>query len=143
MAELDIIQSQLVCRMHHDQYQVHWVTRIGAATLLQSKRIWKILAAELDTHICVTAHHVKFLCIESEGGPLSSHSCDCALDATTSGIKGSHTPVFGLVHSVLSLQHEICILQVTTGRCGNLATRLRVGQFCSTIQLSPLSGWPR
>ena len=24
MAELDIIQSQLVCRMHHDQYQVHW-----------------------------------------------------------------------------------------------------------------------
>ena len=70
----------------------------------------------------------------------SSHSCYCTLDATTSGIKGSHTPVHGLVRSVLSLQHEICVLQVMTECCGNLATRLRVGRLCSTIQLSPLSG---
>ena len=35
--------------------------------------------------------------------PLSSHSCYCALDATTSGIKGSYTPIRGLVRSVLSL----------------------------------------
>ena len=73
--------------MHHDQYQVH---RIEAATLLQSKRktfnFGKILAAELDTHICVTAHHAKFLRIESEEGPLSSHSCDCTLDATASKV---------------------------------------------------------
>ena len=26
----------------------------------------------------VTAHHAKFLCSESEGSPLSSHSCDCS-----------------------------------------------------------------
>ena len=51
--------------------------------------------------------------------------------------------VRGLVRSVLSLQHEICVLQTTTERCGNLATRLRVGQLCSMIQISPLSGWPR
>ena len=38
------------------------------------------------------------------------------------------------------LQHE---LQATTERCGNLATRLRVGPLCSTIYLFPLSGWPR
>ena len=52
-------------------------------------------------------------------------------------IKGSHTPVCGLVCSILPLQHEIHILQVTTECCGNLATRLRVGHLCSTIQLSP------
>ena len=50
--------------------------------------------------------------------PLSLHNCNCALDATTSGIEGSHTPIRGLVRSVLSLQHEICVLQATTGRCG-------------------------
>ena len=75
----------------------------------------------------VTAHHAKFLHIESEGGSAEltcTCSCDCTLDATTSGIKGSHTPVHGLVRSVLSLQHEICILQAMTERCGNLATRL-------------------
>ena len=75
--------------------------------------------------------------------PLSSHSCDCVLDATTSGIKGSHTPIHGLVRSILSLQHDNCILQAMTELSGNLATRLQVGQLCSMIQLSPLSGWPR
>ena len=60
--------------------------------------------------------------------PLSSHSCYCALDATTSGIKGSHTPVRGFICSVLSLQHESCVLQAMTERCGNFATRLQVGQ---------------
>ena len=45
--------------------------------------------------------------------------------------------------SVLSLQHEIRVLQAKTGCCGNLATRLRVGPLCSTIQLSPLSSWPQ
>ena len=74
---------------------------------------------------------------------LSSHSCDCALDAMTSGFKGLHTPIRGLVRSVLSLQHKIYVLQVRTERCRNLAMGLRVGQLCSTIQLSPLSGWPR
>ena len=53
------------------------------------------------------------------------------------------TPVRGLVRSVLPLQHEIRMLQAATERCGNLATRLRVGPLCNTIQLSPLSGWPR
>ena len=67
----------------------------------------------------------------------------CALDTTTSGIKGSHTPIRGLVPSILSLQHEICVLQATTKHCGNLATRLQVGLLCSMTQLSPLSGWPR
>ena len=61
-------------------------------------------------------------------------------EATTSG---SHTPVHGLVRSILPLQHEICVLQATTGCCRNLATKLRVGPLCSTLQLSPLSGWPR
>ena len=41
------------------------------------------------------------------------------------------------------LQHEIRALQATTECCGNLATRLRVGPLCSTMKLSPLSGWPR
>ena len=75
----------------------------------------------------VTAHHAKFLHIESEGGSAEltcTCSCDCALGAMTSGIKGLHTPVHGLVRSVLSLQHKICILQAMTERCGNLATRL-------------------
>ena len=53
------------------------------------------------------------------------------------------TSIRGLVCSVLSLQHKICVLQVMTERCGNLATRLRVGLLCSMIQLSLLSGWPR
>ena len=70
-------------------------------------------------------------------GPLS---CDCS-DAPRH--QASKTPVRGLVRSVPSLQHEICVLQATTERCGNLATRLRVGQLCSTIQLPSLSGWPR
>ena len=90
--------------------------------------------------LCVTTHHAKFLCIESKGRSAEltcTCSCDCALGATTSGIKVSHTPLHGLVRSVLSLQHEICILQAMTKRCRNLATRLRVGQLCSTIQLSP------
>ena len=54
-----------------------------------------------------------------------------------------HTPIHGLVHSILSLQHEISVLQAMTESCRNLVTRLRVGQLCSTIQLSPLSGWPQ
>ena len=49
--------------------------------------------------------------------PLRSHSCYCALDATASGIKGSHTPISDLVRRVLSLQHEICVLQAMTERC--------------------------
>ena len=96
--------------------------------------------------LCVTTHHAKFLRIESEGRSAEltcTCSCDCALGATTSGIKVLHTPLHGLVRSVLSLQHEICILQAMTERCGNLATRLWVCQLCSTIQLSPLSGWLR
>ena len=48
---------------------------------------------------------------------------------TTSGIKGSHTLVHGLVCSVLPLQHKIHVLQATTKRCGNIATRLRVVHF--------------
>ena len=94
--------------------------------------------------LCVTTHHAKFLRIESEGRSAEltcTCSCDCALGATTSGIKVLHTPLHGLVRSVLSLQHEICILQAMTERCGNLAMRLRVGQFCSTISFLP--GWPR
>ena len=90
--------------------------------------------------LCVTTHHAKFLRIESEGRSAEltcTCSCDCALGATTSGIKVLHTPLHGLVRSVLSLQHEICILQAMTECCGNLATRLRVSQLCSTIQLSP------
>ena len=62
---------------------------------------------------------------------------------TTSDIKGSHTPVHGLVYSVLPLQHGIRVLQVTTERCGNLATRLRVGPLCSMMQPSPLLDWPQ
>ena len=54
-----------------------------------------------------------------------------------------HTPIHGLVCSILSLQDEISVLQAMTESCGNLATRLQVSQLCSTIQLSPLSGWPR
>ena len=61
----------------------------------------------------------------------------------TSGIKGSHTPVHGLVRSILSLQHKICVLKATTEHCRNLATKLPVGQLCSMTQLSPLMGWPR
>ena len=91
----------------------------------------------------VTPTMLNSCALNSKVDPLSSHSCDCALDATTSGIKGWHTLVHGLVRSVLSLQHEICVLQVTTERCRNLATRLQVSQLCSMIQLSPLSGWPR
>ena len=63
----------------------------------------------------------------------------CALDATTSGIKGLHTPVCGLLCSILPLQHKICILQATTERYRNLAMMLRVCPLCSTIQLSHLS----
>ena len=93
----------------------------------------------------VTAHHAKFSRSEPEVGPLSPQLqlFWCTLGDTTSGIKGSYTPVRGLVCSILRLQHEICILQVTTECCGNLATRLQVGPLCSTIQLSPLSGWPQ
>ena len=41
----------------------------------------------------LTAYHTKFLrIVNSKVGPLSSHSYNCALDDTTSGIKGSpHT----------------------------------------------------
>ena len=94
---------------------------------------------------CNTIHHAKFSRSEPEVGPLSPQLqlFWCTLGDTTSGIKGSYTPVRGLLCSVLRLQHEICVLQVTTERCGNLATRLQVGPLCSTIQLSPLSGWPR
>ena len=53
-----------------------------------------------------------------------------------------YTHVHGLVHSVLSLQHKICILQVTIECCGNLATKLCVGPLCSPVQPS-LSGWPQ
>ena len=53
-----------------------------------------------------------------------------------------YTHVHGLVHSILSLQHEIHILQVTIECCGNLATKLCVGPVCSPIQPS-LLGWPR
>ena len=55
----------------------------------------------------------------------------------------SNTPICGLIRSVLPPQHEIRVLQATTERCGNLAMRLQVSLLCSTIQLSPLSGWPR
>ena len=79
-------------------------------------------------------------------GPLSSHSCDCS-DALWApwhqASKVCTHSVHGLVCSVLPLQHEIHVLQVMTECCRNLATRLWVGPLCSTIQLSPLSGWPR
>ena len=75
-------------------------------------------------------------------GSLSSHSCDSSGALWTSQHQASHTPVLSLVCSILSLQHEICVLQATTELCRNLATRLRVGQLCSTTLLSPLSGWP-
>ena len=45
------------------------------------------------------------------------------------GIKGLHTPVIGLVHNILPLQDEICVLQATTKHCGNLAMRLQVVRF--------------
>ena len=51
----------------------------------------------------------------------------------------AHT-VCGLVCIIPPLQHEICVVQVTTKHCENLAMRLRV---CSTIQLSPLLSWPQ
>ena len=67
----------------------------------------------------------------------------CALGATTSHIKDSHTPVRELVQSILPLQHKIHEMQVTTEHCRKLATRLWFSPLCSTIQLSPLLGWPR
>ena len=94
----------------------------------------------------LTAHDAKFLHSESEGRSTELTYLRlfwCNLGTTTSGIKGSHTPVRGLVRSVLSLQHEIHVLQTTTKRCGNLAMRLQVGLLCSMIQLSLLSGWPQ
>ena len=94
----------------------------------------------------VTAHHSRV--VNSKVARLGSNSCNCsdALWVTrhqASKDLGSHTPVRGLVCSVLPLQLEIRVLQATTERSGNLATRLRVGPFCRTIQFSPLSGWPR
>ena len=87
---------------------------------------------------------LKFYVVNPKVGPLRSHSCDWSvaltLGATTSDIKGSHTSIRSLVCSVLPLQHKICVFQVTTKHCGNLAMRLRVSSLCNTIQLSLLSG---
>ena len=86
----------------------------------------------------VTAHHTKFLHSESKGRSAELtylRLFGCALGATISGIRP--WPRSWL------LQHDIRVLQAMTERCENLATRLRVGPLCSTIQLSPLSGWPQ
>ena len=57
-------------------------------------------------------------------------------------IRFTHT-FHGLVCSVLPQQHEVRVLQATTECCRDLATSyIRVGLHCSTLQLSPLSGWP-
>ena len=48
-----------------------------------------------------------------------------------------------LVCSVLPLHRNVRILQAMTERCENLPTRLQVSLLCSTIQRSPLLGWPR
>ena len=54
---------------------------------------------------------LKFCIVNLKVGPLSSHSCDCfdALWAPrhkASKICTSHTPIHGLIHSVLPLQHK-------------------------------------
>ena len=57
----------------------------------------------------------------------------------TSGIKGSHTPVCGLVRSVLPLQHEIRVLQATTETYQRGYVSVH---FVARYSLnSPLSGW--
>ena len=60
----------------------------------------------------VTTHHAKFL---RKGRSLRSltqlWSFWCASGTTTPGIKGTHTPVRGLVHNILRLQPKIRLLQ--------------------------------
>ena len=82
----------------------------------------------------VTIHHAKFWCSEFEG---RAHIASIVFDAFWvpwhQASEGLHTLVRGLVRSVLPLQHKIHVLQVTTERCRNLATRLWVGPLCSMI----------
>ena len=68
-------------------------------------------------------------------GPLSSHSSD-ALWTPRHQVR-THLSVAWFAAFLPR------VLQAMTERCGNLATRRRVGPLCSTIQPSPLSGWPR
>ena len=80
------------------------------------------LKGQLCSKLCrnnirTPTHHAKLLHSESKVGPLSSRtqlrSFWCALGVTTSGVKVSHIPVHSLVRCVLSLRHEIQVLQAT------------------------------
>ena len=93
--------------------------------------------------LCVITHHAKFLCIESKSRSAEltcTCSCDCALGATTSGIKVLHTPLHGLVRSVLSLQHEICILQAMTDAAETWQRGYEWVNFVARYSFLP--GWP-
>ena len=79
-----------------------------------------------------TAHYAKTLRSESKGRSTELWLFWCALGAMTSSL---HTPVRGLIRSVLPLQHKIHILQATIECCGNMATRLWVSLLCSMLQL--------
>ena len=69
--------------------------------------------------------------------PLSSHSSD-ELWAPRHQVRTHLSAAFLPCNTKLAY-----CMQATTERCGNLATRLRVGPLCCTIQPSPLSAWPR
>ena len=88
--------------------------------------------------LCVVAHHPCI--VNPKVSPLSSYSCNCS-DALWA--PQYHT-FRGIIHSVLPLQHKIHVLQATTECCGNLATSyIWIGPCCTTLQLSPRSGWPQ
>ena len=76
-------------------------------------------------------------------GLLSSHCCNCSDAFLTPRYQASKVHTHDLIRSILPLWHKIRLLQVTTGCCGNLATRLQVGPLSSMIRLSSLSGWPQ
>ena len=74
--------------------------------------------------LCVTAHHANSCIVNPTVGPLSSHSSD-ALWAPRHQVH-THLSVAWFA-ALLPCSTKIRVLQATTERCGNLATRLRVG----------------
>ena len=76
-------------------------------------------------------------------GPLSSHSCDCSGGLWAPRHQASKFRTHPSVASFAVFFPCSTKFAYCKRRLNAAATRLRVGPLCSTIQLSPLSGWPR